>query len=75
MLWARLGEANNLFTEYEVLTDSKYLANSSKVAKYLEPERGCGDQLDEWDHGEGTWVPLSIQDTACSIFGNPEVPF
>lgn len=47
MLWARLGEANNLFTEYKALTDSKCLANSSKVAKCLEPERGCGDQLDE----------------------------
>lgn len=39
MLWARLGEANNLFTEYWVLTDSKRLANSSSVTKRLELER------------------------------------
>ena len=53
MLWARLGEANNLFTEYGVLTDSKCLANSSEVTKRLEPERGYGAQLVEGDHGEG----------------------
>lgn len=42
MLWARLGEANNLFTEYRVLTDSKHLANSSNVTKRLEIERRYG---------------------------------
>lgn len=67
MLWARLGEANNLFTEYGVLTDSKCLANSSEVTKCLELERGHVAQLVERDHAEGRWF-LSSQDTALSIF-------
>lgn len=73
MLWARLGEANNLFTEYRVLTDSECLANSSEVTKRLEPERGCGAQLVEWDYGEGRWLPSSSQDTAHSIFWKSRV--
>lgn len=68
MLWARLGEANNLFTEYGVLTDSECLANSSKVTECLELEGGCGAQLVERDHAEGRWFPLSSHDTPHSIF-------
>lgn len=37
-LWARLEEAHNLFTECQMLTDSKCLANSSEDIKQLEPE-------------------------------------
>lgn len=40
MPWARLEEAHNLFTECQMLTDSKCLANSSEDIKQLEPERG-----------------------------------
>lgn len=68
MLWARLGEASNLFTEYGVLIDSKCLANSSKVTKCLEVKRECGAQLVEQDHDEGRCFPLSSQDSAHSIF-------
>lgn len=68
MLWARLGEASNLFTEYGVLTDWKCLANSSEVTKCLELERGCGAQLVERDHSEGRQLPWSSQDTAHCIF-------
>lgn len=38
-------EANNIFTEYRVLTDSKCLASSFEVTRCLETERRCGAQL------------------------------
>lgn len=75
MLWARLGEANNFFTEYGVLTDSECLVSLSKVTKRLELERGCGTQLVERDRDEGRQLPLSSQNTACTIFWNSSLPF
>lgn len=75
MLWARLGEANNSFAEYGVLTDSECLVRLSEVTKRLEPETGCGAQLVERDRDEGRQLPLSNQDTARSTFWNSSLPF